>query len=307
MLSFDEFVEYLIENIAGYISKDFEGEVTVTEVKKNNQTSYKALQIKQKGALCSPSVPLDQSYNYYLSCDDLEKTINYIADFHNEHVNDIDIDPDDIYNFDIMKDKIILRLVNYEKNIDAFKDKPHMLIEDLLVVFRWIADYSEMGVSTAIVTNYELESWGITIEELYQRALINTAKYFPLSCDDMAGFFLKSIEDERIKEKVKEEIEYFMEDKAPMFVLSNEKRINGATSILYPKCLNEISKIYDGDFYLLPSSVHEVILVPKCFGMDEDYLRFMVKNANDSVVKEADLLSYNVYEYNARLDSFKVV
>ena len=86
----------------------------------------------------------------------------------------------------------------------------------------------------------------------------------------------------------------------PMYILTNEYKLNGAATILYRDVLEDFSKACDGDFYLLPSSIHEVILVPakECNSFDE--MTQMVQEVNETQVEAEELLADHAYYYSRK-------
>ena len=75
--------------------------------------------------------------------------------------------------------------------------------------------------------------------------------------------------------------------------------INGAAAILNDTARQEIAEKL-GDFYVLPSSIHEVMIVPKSTGRSLEELELMVRSVNSSEVEPDEVLSDHVYEYDAK-------
>ncbi len=306
-LSFEEFETYVTEHLGTYFTESEDVDVQVSDVIKNNGTSYKAVQIRADDNNCTPSINLDDCYRDYESSGDVEATLMRIVEFYEAHSNDIELNVDDIYNFDYMRDKIILRLVNYERNEEILKKCPYVMKMNLAVTFRWIADYHSCGIATAIVTNDQIRRWNVTVDALYNIALNNTVRLFPIQMDTMENICLSAIEDINVRERMREELRLSGLEQMSMMVLTNEQKINGATAILYPHCLYNISKELRCNFYVIPSSIHEVILISKESGVTTDYLTDIIENANDTVISDGDLLSYSLYEYDSDTDVLSVV
>ena len=89
------------------------------------------------------------------------------------------------------------------------------------------------------------------------------------------------------------------EETPSMYVLTNADKMNGANSILDAKTMEDISEKIGGDFYILPSSLHEVIILPDTPEMDKDYLEHMVQDINAGQVAPEDKLSDHVYMYDS--------
>ena len=76
----------------------------------------------------------------------------------------------------------------------------------------------------------------------------------------------------------------------------------GASALFYPEFLEQVAKRFRGKFFILPSSIHELILVPD-YGEDVKGLKEIVSDVNDNsdAVTEEDFLSNSVYHYDAKL------
>ena len=91
-------------------------------------------------------------------------------------------------------------------------------------------------------------------------------------------------------------------DEFGMYVLSNSSKVFGAASILYPDVLKNFAEKLDRDLYILPSSVHEVILLPKRSETEWETLQEMVKEVNATQLEEVEILSDSVYSYTKKDD-----
>lgn len=124
------------------------------------------------------------------------------------------------------------------------------------------------GIASSLISNEEFEHWGIDIEALYQIALFNTMREFPWHMDSLAKVIVDCIR-RRMPEEATQELEEELtaleqtENGVNMFVLSNDSGINGASSILYDSVISNFAKVQECNIFILPSSVHEVMLVPE--------------------------------------------
>ena len=84
----------------------------------------------------------------------------------------------------------------------------------------------------------------------------------------------------------------------PMYVLSSRNRIDGAACILYPTLLADICDSLQSSFYIIPSSIHEVLVLPSDSTDDSAKIREMIKEINDTQVAAEEILSYSLYFYN---------
>ena len=137
------------------------------------------------------------------------------------------------------------------------------------------------------------KTWGISKEELFRIALENTEKQQSYTFSTMLDI---------LKELCGETFETENFSLLPMYVLSNKNRNLGSGTILYPGLLSKISKDLDADLWLIPSSIHEWIIVPKTKEMNYDQLKTMIQDVNTGAVNERDILSDHPYLYERKSD-----
>ena len=181
-------------------------------------------------------------------------------------------------------------LLNYEKNKELLTDAPYIMWHDLAITFRWLAHQDEVGIASALITHRECHLWNITVPEIYEVALNNTERLFPWECHDMIEL-LKKMDGAPLAEEL-------CELSCKMYVLTNEQRVNGAGVVLYQGVLSQVAKRLHGSFYLFPSSIHEMLLVPEQEGQSVSYFKSMVKEANETTVSQGEVLSENIYYYD---------
>lgn len=165
---------------------------------------------------------------------------------------------------------------------------PHVKYLDLAVVFYYRLEEGRFEGATILIHNCNLEAWGINRRRLLEDAVMNTSRKLPYTFQSM---------EEVIAELTGEEEACGGEEEI-MYVLTNEKKYLGAAALLYPYVLNHIGKILKNNFYVLPSSIHECILVPDSGRYSRMELMSMVREVNESQVEKEEILSYEVYYYD---------
>ena len=248
-MTFDMFQEYIEEHILEGWKSDVELDVAM--VTKNNGVQLRGLYIKSKEMNVSPAIYLDEYYSYYLKGESLEEIIRRIREEYEWKISRVADYHFKLEKFEYVKDRIIYRLVNYKKNEEILEDCPYLKLYDLALTFRWVAHSDDIGISTALVTNQEMEAWGISMNELLLAARENTPRLFPAQMVDM---------DEMIQRAgVCMPTDH---SAIPMYIMTNRQEVNGASVLLYDDVLQTFALKKKTDFYILPSSIHEVILVP---------------------------------------------
>lgn len=180
---------------------------------------------------------------------------------------------------------IIYRVINYHKNQELLKRLPHILYEDLAIVF-CLAEGSEEQIETVFIDRKMMEEWKVNGEELREYAFCNTPKIFPLRLESIA------------------EINGARKTDEPIFVLSNQQKVYGAGAVLYQNVLSDLARKYGWNLYLLPISVHEFLILFDRGQYVQEELLDMIHISNQAVVSEKDFLSDNIYYYDRHDDQF---
>lgn len=290
-MEYKEFVEYIKMN-AGYIAGEG-GNITINHVIKNNGCEMDGLVIMEKGKDIAPTIYLDSFYELYTNGENIKNIIRQIEVIYEQNKNNVTFDVNILKHFDTIKDKIVYKVVNYRSNEKLLEQVPHKRILDLAVVFYCLLDNEYGRSATALIYNNNLKNWNVTIDDVYKAALKKTPDLLHSKISSMAALFEKcgvNVDGEEVDLK-----DYVPSD---MYVLTNESKLNGAACILYENVLYDFAQKLGADLYILPSSVHEVILLPKLSMFEKDELVNMVKEVNTEGVAADEVLSDHVYEYN---------
>ena len=290
-MEYKEFVEYIKMN-AGYIAGEG-GNITINHVIKNNGCEMDGLVIMEKGKDIAPTIYLDSFYELYTNGENIKNIIRQIEVIYEQNKNNVTFDVNILKHFDTIKDKIVYKVVNYRSNEKLLEQVPHKRILDLAVVFYCLLDNEYGRSATALIYNNNLKNWNVTIDDVYKAALKNTPDLLHSKISSMAALFEKcgvNVDGEEVDLK-----DYVPSD---MYVLTNESKLNGAACILYENVLYDFAQKLGADLYILPSSVHEVILLPKLSMFEKDELVNMVKEVNTEGVAADEVLSDHVNENN---------
>lgn len=326
-MDYQEFLLYLEENLPEYLRQyDCQEEETeemkgnldesdgVEEYKiefqqmvKNNGVVLDGIVIHKKGETASPNIYLNDYYNDYQMGKPASLIMEEIARQYHQIKAENDIAYVNLSDFKKVRDSIVLRMVNYDKNRGLLKTCPHKRYLDLAIVFRYMAGRNSIGIASSLIRNEEFDLWNISLEELYQTALFNTMREFPWQMDSLAKVivesFKKRMSDEETEELAEElSILEQTENGVSMFVLSNDSGVYGASCILYEAVLKNFARVQECNIFILPSSVHEVMLVPENTDTEPEFLEELVEEANRSAVGLVDLLSDHIYYYDREKD-----
>lgn len=189
----------------------------------------------------------------------------------------------------IAKKSLFVKLVNAERNESLVEQSISKEFLDLSAVVRVVLKMDKEGMASMALSKGDAEILGMTEEEIYAAALANTLRLFPPKLMNLGRYVEMSIGAELP----------LGEDEVTTYILTNQKEVDGAIYFMSPEVVGAIAEALEDDLYILPSSVNEVLLVRASELEDGvDKLKEMVRDANETVVSEKDILSYNVYHYD---------
>ena len=296
-MSLEGFSTYMKVSLQNRLGSNFK--VTVKKVRKNNGVQLSGLQIEERGVDIAPVLYMEEAYCKYIknpSC--LEKLEMELLKLYLANREPVHFNSDDFMDWGKSNAKIAYKLINYEQNMDLLREVPHMKFLDLAIVFYYVVE--EIGAATILICNQHLECWKKGILDLYRVAKENTQRLFPYVIKDITEVM------EEIEPGISKEME--IEEESPMFVLHNDIKTNGAVCMLYPDVLKNFANKTGGDVYILPSSTHEVILMPTYGGnYNEKELNQMVQEVNATQLLTEEILSDHAYKYVRSLDKILIV
>ena len=200
-------------------------------------------------------------------------------------------------DYDKVKSRVTMKLINYERNRELLKRVPYYRFLDLAIVFLCLVESDSSGTATVLIHNEHLTYWGITRDDLYALAMANTPQLLRYDLRSMTEVLRELFADEFADPAGSDLIEPF-----PIYVLSNQHRLNGSSCILYQHLLHDFARRIGSDFYILPSSVHEVLLIPADNQISMSTLSSMVRDVNSSQLAREEILSDHVYYYSLETD-----
>ncbi len=293
MMEINEFAEQVLSAVREKADGNFR--VWTTTIHKNNGTVFVGITTSGTEDQAQPVVYLDGYYNMFIHSQiSLKEVSDSVYDVIMEHMNYVpDIKIADLMNWNQMKSKICVKLINAEQNMELLADMPHRFYLDFAVVYYIKISENEDELETIDVKNNYLGTWGISEDELYMTGMENM--------ETSNQVFFKNM---------KEILPLWLQKEAdppfPMYVLTNTSRHYGASVLLLKKELLKISQSL-GNMIILPSSLHELIVLPKNqYTGDCEACAEMVRDANASVVLPEDYLSNHVYTYSRDTQELKI-
>ena len=273
--------------------------VSFQQVQKNNGVILDALCVRTGASVCSPVIYLDPLYEQYRSGRSAAVIARAVAERLDGCDSASDSDFDNIRNLEIVKSRIAYRLISVCKNESLLSEIPWIPFLDLAVVF-YLRFEPQDGYAVSMCINHGLaRSWGLTADDLFAVASENTPELLPAKTESlpelMAGFL--HVDPDTLRAPGVPELH----------VLSNVTGIYGAACLLYDGVIGEFARKADADLLILPSSVHEVMLLADSPDSDHESLRDTVRSVNGEAVPPEDFLSDELYRYDRSTRSFTVV
>jgi hypothetical protein len=299
----------------------FPNKVVVHPILKNNNTRMDALTITHEGDKMSPVIYLAQYYNQYRSGKELSSIMDEILHISkSKKSSHMDYLPD-VTNYYEIDGKISYKLINQKMNGELLKDIPHTVIADLATIYVLILKYDAEGVASVIITDSLMKEWDVSLDALNSKADINTPILFPYTIkgmneimrdiigNDLAGYTGEKASDNEPNNYEDDLVKLVNADQEEMmYVLSNSNGINGASALLYPNVLHDFAvKMHSEKLYILPSSVHETIILPGRGSFDKKALKCMVEDVNQTQVPQDEILSNEVYVYSLVSDKIEIM
>lgn len=309
---YQEFLEACIEQLKIRLGTEYN--IQLNTVLRNNAITMKGVIILKNGEKISPNIYLDEYFTQYEQGKTLEEVVDRILILYYNQVkekSDFDLQ----FTFEAMKDNIIFRVINKEKNEELLKDCPHVVFLDLAVTFHCLIQDGWDSIGTIRITNDHLRLWQVSEKDMIDLARKNTPKLLPPLLRKMDDVLKEMLEQEDIvpeEENLQLEFDRLQgndEDSshAELFVLSNTKGINGASCILYEDAIRHFAKLMKSDLYILPSSIHELILLPTKDSYDKERLEEMVIDINRTQVPYEEVLSDHIYYYSRIQNKIKIL
>lgn len=283
----DEFVNTIVEKLKDFYGTD--AEVSTQNIIKTNDTMKIGVLIKfnmgEKNGI-APVIYLDSYYEDYIGGEDIDVITEQITDIAEES-NDAEFLNDavsELQSWEKCKDKIYPVLISTERNSEMLQNLVSTAVLDLSSIYIVRMQLSDATIGTVKITNDLLNKWGITIEELHATAISN------MENDEYKAVDIKKlIFDMDDDEKESCDLEY------EMLVLTNDRKMYAAAGVLNTEFMSRI--VENRRYYMIPSSVHEWIMIPES---DNDITKLLNYNIQDvnKTLDEKEVLSDHVYFYS---------
>jgi hypothetical protein len=288
-MSYQNFLTTLKEGLSTRLDSNVKLEIR--SFPRNNNTSYDGLVIMNPNRNVSPTIYLPPYYHRYLEGVPLADIYEDILCTYEKHLPDEDFDTSLFTDYEKAAPRIVMRLISFARNETMLQNVPFFRFHDLAVVFYCMVFTDGVSQANILIHNEHLSLWGVGTDELYHKAMENTTRLLPPEVTPLSRI---------LQECGTWGSEDLTDLELPMFILSNASRTNGATTLLYDGLLTQIAGWLDSDLMILPSSVHEVILVPvsEIEEMDFSHYNSLVQEVNETQLTDDEILSDHAYLFS---------
>ncbi len=279
--------------------------VELQTMRKNNGVILDSIVIRKIDELVCPNIYLRRFYDMYLEGMSLEEVCQQIIIGYYESIPPMPTDPESFISPENIRENVVCRLINYEKNADLLARVPHRQFLDLALIYYIMVHCGESGEGAIMINKNILDYSELSEDEIDEAARQNTKKLLPADVIRLTDLLrelgekagAQSYEDINIEEESSE---------MPLYVLTNKERRFGAYYMTDVEVLSDISEKLDTDLYVLPSSVHECMVVPVVCWDEPQSLATMVYDINRTQVLDEEYLADTVYRFSRTSQSLAI-
>lgn len=302
----EDFVRMMADRLPDYLSEDIKiTDISVKEVVKHNDQHKLGIEFTFAGSNFSPVIYPDALFEDYQAGKPLEEILKALSHTIEKSLPEVpgitkETVTQALSDYESARHHLSIRLCNPDLNRELLENAVHSKVSDFEAIYQLKFTLPGDGVGYSTITPTLLDSWGISMETLQKDAATCTWAEYPIlsPMGNMISYLTSGLSLPNLLETG--EPVQISDDMLPVFVLSNDQAMQGASLITLPDLLDQIGDILQGDFYILPSSLHEVIIVPQNTQMTLDELSEMVHSVNESQVAAEDLLSDKVQHYDTK-------
>lgn len=295
-MEINEFAQKVCRAVEKELGKPYRTELK--RVRKNNGVVFHGMLILAPERNVAPTIYLEAFYEAYESGVPFADVLGRILEVFRNETPGRHIDMFFFDSFERVKDRICYRLIGRQDNEGLLGDIPYVEFLDLAICFYYAYSGSDLGEGTILIHNSHMERWNASVKELMKLAQENTPRLFPGRLTpmlDMLGELMDAGEEVPADADV------------PLAVLTNARRCHGAACILYPGLLKKIAEKKNGSFYIIPSSIHEVLLLDKPGAGSPGEVKMMIHEVNRQHVAKEDVLSDNLYYYDFHTGTVRII
>lgn len=265
------------------------------------RTPYKIMFLKQDstgGYKLVTEVYPENYYEYYFSGQkELDEIGEMILDFYDKTTGQLSEEYAMINDYSRVRNRLSFMFINRQRNENSLKELVHIDYGDIVLIFNVVfIDKETYKMGSARVSHDMVKKWGISEEQFCVEAFMSAPNITPPRIMTESETICACLD-----------VPFKGDDKAGMYVVTNSFLYMGSGVILY-KGIGALIEKKTGykDFYVLPSSRNEMLLVPVDMHISADGLKQMLVEVNGTEVSSQDYLSDSIYTYSTETEEFKI-
>ena len=302
------FAEQVAAEIGKYFPEDRQVQCRVVETRKNNNVNRVGITFREAGDNIGPVIYMETYREAAIDGRPMGEIMGEIAEIVSRSRDKDDlIGSLDYGNYESVKEYLSVTLINGRDNRQMLSHMPHRQMEDLALILELKLPMKE-GTGSIKVSQELADHWAVDTDTLFSQAQANALKAEPPCLQRMEETMLSlALGSDAAENLLEQENPAPEEVPSQLYVLSNESKNKGAAVISYPGVLEKADQMLPQGFYVLPSSVHELLITPKSPEVSPKELGEMVRTINRSEVAKEDQLSDRVYEYDRAAKAIRQV
>ncbi len=289
-MTYEEFKAALCQQLKKQLPPDTS--IQLQHILKNNGIWLDGLTISSSHSNISPTIFINNYFELSPFFPDIDAVCRDILLTYEQNRSPEYIDVSFFTNYEKVKTHLAYRIINYEKNKELLQTVPHIRYLDFAIVFYCLLKLSGKGNATILINSRHLKLWHITAAELYHQTSRTTPELLPCRFRSMSAVLSGMTDREEAENSG-------AADFCPMYILTNYRKLYGACCMLYPNLLEQISAKLNADLIILPSSIHELIIMPAHSRSQCEELCELVTEINLTELHAGEILSDHVYYYSS--------
>lgn len=293
-------------------------QLALRSIPKNNGIVRDGISISKAGETVAPTIYLNDFYQELLDGEPLSKICDRICQIYKENPSLPYLDSQAFISYERIHDRIVYKLINTQANASLLKKIPSIPFHDMSMVCYLLIEQQEKGYVTALIYKEHLKTWKIRDKDLFLAAIRNTPSLLPPVIQPLNDVLRQlavemlgdSYQDAPLDTLLETAAEYHLPEDTSfpaLYVLTNPARVNGAACMAYPLAVKNFADRMGRDILILPSSIHEVLLMADDSQYDYDEISRLVTEINASEVPPEDRLSNQIYRYERDLSQITAV
>ena len=213
---------------------------------------------------------------------------------------------------ELSKERPFIKVSSFNENKESLLNIPYTIIENIAITYHIMVKTDYDSMTSIVVTDSIIKKLGINKEKLHNEAVENSMRILPVYVANIKNMIFRNSDRRKfihdtsdIREIISEAINE--EEVYPLFVVTNKFSVYGASAIFYPGVMEQIGDSLGNNYFILPSSIHEMIILPDDGKIESGVLKNIVESVNIEIVDQKDLLTNDVYYYDIDKHLFKTI